>query len=99
MKNLSIKDLKRLGISEGEINRYREAGIWYLTLKVVGWRGHSIEFRAKTHKLYPQETPEAIRLLRKMEVEKGFDMNEVKQELEDKLKKMEEEKPKIRPKK
>jgi len=92
----SAGDLKRLGISEGEILQYDEKGLFWLALFIVGWEGHLTEFTKGSDKEYPKETPEAIKLIRHLLRERDFDMEEVKKELENRLKKIEMSGPKIK---
>jgi len=92
----SAEDLKRLGISEGEILQYNKKGLFGLALLIIGWEGHLLEFTKGSNKEYPKETPEAIKLIRHLLKGRNFDAEEVKKELENRLKKIEMSGPKIK---
>ncbi|MBU3942676.1 hypothetical protein KKA24_01685 [Patescibacteria group bacterium] len=102
MTNLSAKDIKNLGASEGEINQYKKEGLLDLALIVVNSRGFLIEKtefikkNEKDKKLYHPNIHKAIKLLRQLKEEKSFNVNETKKELERKIKEKEKKRPKFK---
>ena len=96
MANLSAKDLKNLGISEGEIKQYEDEGLLQLALAVVGnpeifiKRTEFLKVNEEDKKLYHQKTPEAVNLIRQLKKENNSDVEIVRKELESKLRTIEE---------
>jgi len=102
MANLSAKDLKNLGISEGEINQYEDEGLLQLALAVVGnpeifiKRAEFLKANEEDKKLYHQKIAEAVDLIRQLKKDNNFDVDIVRKELENKLRTIEKQGPKIK---
>ena len=101
-KNLSKKGLKKLGITEGEVNQYKKEGLLDLALKIATSRGFLIEKaeflkgNEEDKKLYHPNIHEAVKLIREMKEMDDCDVGKVKGELEKKIEEQEKRRLKFK---